>query len=93
MTPLTWFSAIAMVSLERRVEFSTLLCLCSFLPLKGVIWYPLRDFIPGSAEALAHLELRGKQVTFVTNNSISSIKEHIEKFEKQGNLKIEEVNN
>lgn len=53
----------------------------------------MRDFIPGSAEALAHLELRGKQVTFVTNNSISSIKEHIEKFEKQGNLKIKEVNN
>jgi len=51
----------------------------------------LRDFIPGSAEALAHLKLLGKQVTFVTNNSISSVKEHIEKFEKQGNLKIDEV--
>jgi len=57
----------------------------------GVVWYPLRDFIPGSAEALAHLAHLGKDVTFVTNNSISSVKEHIEKFEKQGHLKIDEV--
>ncbi|XP_037726603.1 4-nitrophenylphosphatase [Drosophila subpulchrella] len=66
-------------------SFDLVFCDCD-----GVVWYPLRDFIPGSAEALSHLELLGKQVTFVTNNSISSVKEHIEKFEKQGNLKIDE---
>ncbi|KAH8361218.1 hypothetical protein KR200_003784, partial [Drosophila serrata] len=66
-------------------SFDLVFCDCD-----GVIWYPLRDFIPGSAEALAHLESRGKQVTFVTNNSISSMKEHIEKFAQQGNLKIKE---
>ncbi|KAH8237663.1 hypothetical protein KR038_005223, partial [Drosophila bunnanda] len=66
-------------------SFDLVFCDCD-----GVIWYPLRDFIPGSAKALAHLESRGKQVTFVTNNSISSMKEHIEKFAQQGNLQIKE---
>ncbi|XP_033171477.1 4-nitrophenylphosphatase [Drosophila mauritiana] len=66
-------------------SFDLVLCDCD-----GVVWYPLRDFIPGSAEALAHLTHLGKDVTFVTNNSISSVKEHIEKFEKQGHLTIHE---
>ncbi|XP_016981627.1 4-nitrophenylphosphatase [Drosophila rhopaloa] len=66
-------------------SFDLVFCDCD-----GVVWYPLRDFIPGSADALAHLAHLGKQVTFVTNNSISSVKEHIEKFEKQGQLKIDE---
>ncbi|KAH8368796.1 hypothetical protein KR084_006040, partial [Drosophila pseudotakahashii] len=66
-------------------SFDLVFCDCD-----GVVWYPLRDFIPGSAEALGHLALLEKQVTFVTNNSISSVKEHIEKFEKQGHLKIDE---
>ncbi|XP_017063589.1 4-nitrophenylphosphatase [Drosophila eugracilis] len=66
-------------------SFDLVFCDCD-----GVVWYPLREFIPGSAEALTHLADLGKQVTFVTNNSISSVKDHIEKFEKQGQLKIDE---
>ncbi|XP_052849492.1 uncharacterized protein LOC128260483 [Drosophila gunungcola] len=66
-------------------SFDLIFCDCD-----GVVWYPLGDFIPGSAEALAHLAHLGKQVTFVTNNSISSVKEHIEKFDKQGQLKVDE---
>ncbi|XP_017018004.1 uncharacterized protein [Drosophila kikkawai] len=73
---------------EEREEFFDSFNLV-FCDCDGVIWYPLRDFIPGSAAALAHLEFRGKQVTFVTNNSISSMKEHIEKFAQQGHLKID----
>ncbi|KAH8409127.1 hypothetical protein KR009_008356, partial [Drosophila setifemur] len=66
-------------------SFDLVFCDCD-----GVVWYPLGDFIPGSAEALAHLELCGKQVTFVTNNSITSAKDQIEKFAKQGQLKVHE---
>ncbi|XP_033250907.1 4-nitrophenylphosphatase isoform X1 [Drosophila miranda] len=66
-------------------SFDLVFCDCD-----GVVWYPLRDFIPGSARALAHLQSLGKRLTFVTNNSISSPEDHIEKFARQGNLKIEE---
>lgn len=55
------------------------------------MWYPLREFIPRSAEALTNLERHGKKVTFVTNNSIISVKDHIEKFSKQGQLLVHEV--
>ncbi|KAH8287719.1 hypothetical protein KR054_011849, partial [Drosophila jambulina] len=74
---------------QEREEFFNSFDLV-FCDCDGVIWYPLRDFIPGSAKALAHLVSRGKQITFVTNNSISSMKEHIDKFFQQGNLNIKE---
>lgn len=57
----------------------------------GVVWYTLRDFIPGSAQALAELQRRGKQLTFVTNNSITSVEHHLQKLNSQAQLHIEKV--
>lgn len=57
----------------------------------GVVWYTLRDFIPGSAQALAELQRRGKQLTFVTNNSITSVEQHLQKLNSQPQLHIEKV--
>lgn len=57
----------------------------------GVVWYTLRDFIPGSAQALAELQRRGKQLTFVTNNSITSVEQHLQKLNNQAQLHIEKV--
>ncbi|KAM8721527.1 hypothetical protein ACLKA7_007413 [Drosophila subpalustris] len=65
-------------------SFDTVFCDCD-----GVVWYTLRDFIPGSAQAIAELQRRGKQLTFVTNNSISSVDQHLQKFNSQTELKIE----
>lgn len=59
--------------------------------LAGVVWYTLRDFIPGSAQALAELQRRGKRLTFVTNNSISSVAEHLHKFGEQAQLHVAKV--
>ncbi|EDV99689.1 GH12470 [Drosophila grimshawi] len=49
----------------------------------------MRDFIPGSAKAIEELQHRGKQLTFVTNNSISSVADHLHKFAKQRQLQID----
>ncbi|KAH8276082.1 hypothetical protein KR018_002379, partial [Drosophila ironensis] len=66
-------------------SFDLVFCDCD-----GVVWFPLRDFIPGSSEALLHLERLGKKLVFVTNNSIISAKDHIEKFAQQGQLVVQE---
>ncbi|KAH8397959.1 hypothetical protein KR222_007455, partial [Zaprionus bogoriensis] len=65
-------------------SFDVVFCDCD-----GVVWYTLRDFIPGSTSALAELQRRGKQLTFVTNNSISSVEQHLQKLNGQGQLQIE----
>ncbi|KAH8387324.1 hypothetical protein KR093_006430, partial [Drosophila rubida] len=67
-------------------SFDVVFCDCD-----GVVWYTLRDFIPGSAEAIAELQRRGKQLTFVTNNSISSVEQHLQKFAKQPGLHIDKA--
>ncbi|XP_030245814.1 phosphoglycolate phosphatase 2 isoform X2 [Drosophila navojoa] len=64
-------------------SFDVVFCDCD-----GVVWYTLRDFIPGSAQALAELQRRGKRLTFVTNNSISSVAEHLHKFAEQAPLHV-----
>ncbi|XP_023034864.1 chronophin isoform X1 [Drosophila willistoni] len=65
-------------------SFDLVLCDCD-----GVVWHPFRDFIPGSARAIDQLQrLHRKKLTFVTNNSVSSLEEHLEKFAKQGQLNI-----
>ncbi|XP_023164837.1 phosphoglycolate phosphatase 2 isoform X3 [Drosophila hydei] len=64
-------------------SFDVVFCDCD-----GVVWYTLRDFIPGSAQALAELQRRGKRLTFVTNNSISSVAEHLHKFAQQAQLHV-----
>ncbi|XP_002740645.1 glycerol-3-phosphate phosphatase-like [Saccoglossus kowalevskii] len=51
----------------------TILCDCD-----GVIWKN-NDSIPGAAEALKKLRLKGKRIFFVTNNSTKSRKQYIEK--------------
>ncbi|KAH8413905.1 hypothetical protein KR215_012111 [Drosophila sulfurigaster] len=65
-------------------SFDVVFCDCD-----GVVWYTLRDFIPGSAEAISELQRRGKQLTFVTNNSISSVEQHLQKFASQPGLSID----
>ncbi|KAH8316876.1 hypothetical protein KR067_007210, partial [Drosophila pandora] len=77
------------LSPEERQDFVKSFDLV-FCDCDGVVWYPLREFIPRSAEALTNLERHGKKVTFVTNNSIISVKDHIEKFSKQGQLLVHE---
>ncbi|XP_023164836.1 4-nitrophenylphosphatase isoform X2 [Drosophila hydei] len=67
-------------------SFDVVFCDCD-----GVVWYTLRDFIPGSAQALAELQRRGKRLTFVTNNSISSVAEHLHKFAQQAQLHVLKV--
>ncbi|XP_064556732.1 uncharacterized protein LOC135441166 [Drosophila montana] len=80
---------IKQLSAAEREEFfnsfDVVFCDCD-----GVVWYTLRDFIPGSAQAIGELQRRGKQLTFVTNNSISSVEEHMQKFVKQAALHIDQ---
>ncbi|XP_030386602.1 phosphoglycolate phosphatase 1B, chloroplastic [Scaptodrosophila lebanonensis] len=64
-------------------SFDTVFCDCD-----GVVWYTLGDFIPGSADAIRQLQLQGKQLTFVTNNSICSVERHIQRFAR-AQLKID----
>ncbi|XP_017109157.2 uncharacterized protein [Drosophila bipectinata] len=83
------FKQIKHLSPKERLDFLESFDLV-FCDCDGVVWYPLQDFIPGSGKALANLERFGKKVTFVTNNSIISVKDHIEKFTKQGQLLVHE---
>lgn len=83
------FSAIVMVCPERDSNRKETQIHYDYSP--GVVWYTLRDFIPGSAQALAELQRRGKQLTFVTNNSITSVEQHLQKLNSQPQLHIEKV--
>lgn len=50
----------------------------------GVIWQTLNDTLPGSPEAIDYLKRQGKEVIYVTNNSIIPIEMQLKKFEKSG---------
>ncbi|XP_034489676.1 4-nitrophenylphosphatase [Drosophila innubila] len=83
--PPKFFKHLSAAEREKFFDtFDVVFCDCD-----GVVWYTLRDFIPGSAQAIAELQRRGKQLTFVTNNSISSVEQHLQKFNSQPELKIE----
>ncbi|ALC48193.1 CG10352 [Drosophila busckii] len=75
-----------LTSAERQQffdSFDVVFCDCD-----GVVWFTLRDFIPGAAQALRELQQRGKQLTFVTNNSICTVEQLLQKFHNQ-QLQIE----
>ncbi|XP_039961776.1 phosphoglycolate phosphatase 2-like [Bactrocera tryoni] len=51
----------------------------------GVIWHSLRgDLLPGTSEAIDYLKRQGKEVIYVTNNSITPIDTQLKKFERFG---------
>ncbi|XP_013115803.1 uncharacterized protein LOC106093299 [Stomoxys calcitrans] len=58
-------------------SFDLVFCDCD-----GVIWHNLFDPIPGASDAIAYLRAKGKQVVFVTNNSIMSTADQLKKFSK-----------
>jgi len=57
-------------------SFDMVFCDCD-----GVIWKTIYDTIPGSSETIDYLRQEGKQVIFVTNNSILSIQDQLKRFE------------
>ncbi|XP_054730180.1 chronophin [Anastrepha obliqua] len=60
-------------------SFDVIFCDCD-----GVIWESLHDVLPGAPEAIDYLKQQGKQVIFVTNNSIIPIEVQLRKFQKCG---------
>ncbi|XP_067639552.1 uncharacterized protein [Eurosta solidaginis] len=60
-------------------SFDLVFCDCD-----GVIWQTIYEALPGVTEAIDYLKREGKQVTFVTNNSIVSIDKQLSKFRKCG---------
>ncbi|XP_011185162.1 uncharacterized protein LOC105213793 isoform X2 [Zeugodacus cucurbitae] len=60
-------------------SFDLVLCDCD-----GVIWQSIYDALPGSMEAIDYLKRQGKEVTYVTNNSIIPIEMQLKKFQKCG---------
>uniref|UniRef100_A0A1A9W8Z9 4-nitrophenylphosphatase n=1 Tax=Glossina brevipalpis TaxID=37001 RepID=A0A1A9W8Z9_9MUSC len=71
--------------LEFFNSFDLVFCDCD-----GVIWQNLHDAIPGSADAVNHLIKLGKEIAFVTNNSIVPSEIQLEKFSKI-NINIEKI--
>ncbi|XP_050329647.1 uncharacterized protein LOC126759090 isoform X3 [Bactrocera neohumeralis] len=61
-------------------SFDVILCDCD-----GVIWHSLRgDLLPGTSEAIDYLKRQGKEVIYVTNNSVTPIDMQLKKFERFG---------
>uniref|UniRef100_A0A034VM13 Pyridoxal phosphate phosphatase n=1 Tax=Bactrocera dorsalis TaxID=27457 RepID=A0A034VM13_BACDO len=60
-------------------SFDLILCDCD-----GVIWQTLHELLPGSPEAIDYLKRQGKEVIYVTNNSIIPIGMQLKKFERFG---------
>ncbi|XP_012161137.1 phosphoglycolate phosphatase 2 isoform X2 [Ceratitis capitata] len=60
-------------------SFDVILCDCD-----GVIFQSLHDVLPGSTEAIDYLKRQGKEVIYVTNNSIIPIEAQLKKFQKCG---------
>ncbi|KAM7347545.1 uncharacterized protein ACRADG_007115 [Cochliomyia hominivorax] len=65
-------------------SFDLVFCDCD-----GVIWQNFYDEIPGSSDAIKYLRNIGKQIAFITNNSIISTKDQLIKFASCG-LDIDE---
>ncbi|XP_065365931.1 uncharacterized protein LOC135958917 [Calliphora vicina] len=76
------------LTLEEKQDFLDSFDLV-FCDCDGVIWQNFYDEIPGSSDAVKYLRNIGKQVAFVTNNSIISTKDQLSKFAGCG-LDIEE---
>lgn len=53
------------------------------IDLDGVVWLG-QEVVPGAPEAIKRMRERGKQVTFVSNNSVMSSKEAIGKLQDMG---------
>ncbi|XP_049310800.1 uncharacterized protein LOC125778219 [Bactrocera dorsalis] len=60
-------------------SFDLIFCDCD-----GVIWQTLHELLPGSPEAIDYLKRQGKEVIYVTNNSLSPIDMQLKKFERLG---------
>ncbi|XP_017473506.1 PREDICTED: 4-nitrophenylphosphatase isoform X1 [Rhagoletis zephyria] len=60
-------------------SFDVIFCDCD-----GVIWESLREELPGAPEAIVYLKRQGKQVIYVTNNSIIPIEVQLRKFANCG---------
>ncbi|XP_017086098.1 pyridoxal phosphate phosphatase-like [Drosophila eugracilis] len=54
-----------------------------FSDIDGVLW-TMKDSIPNSAEGYAALEKNGKQLTYVTNNSVLTEEQRIKRFAEIG---------
>ncbi|XP_011212664.3 uncharacterized protein LOC105232612 [Bactrocera dorsalis] len=71
------------LTLKQRQDFfdsfDLILCDCD-----DVIWQTHHGLLPGSPEAIDYLKRQGKEVIYVTNNSLSPIDMLLKKFERFG---------
>ncbi|XP_061396518.1 uncharacterized protein LOC133332152 [Musca vetustissima] len=77
------------LSPEERKEFLESFDVI-FFDCDGVLWMVTGGPIPGVFEALQRLKDQGKRVKFVSNNSVRSHAEYLERFAKYGMANVQE---